>query len=313
MGAEEDGFQSTLGAYDDVDPAAGGGTEASADEGANGADSSGETGTSDEADSSEPFQVAVKESASDRNPEVAKWVEAAGRLFTYDTRSAAEEHAAGLSDQGGAPVAVQAAAPNDDSPADAYLVAGADRNRSEPADPSEDAWDFDVAANQYGALGEALLTTPRTNPPALTYFVEGHRDIDEEIQVRIESGDPVNAAIADPGSAQLTEQTWIPDCVAVARRAATGAVLGRYLCEIKTGDASFQRHQTAVMEATAAEPGVTVLKVRVRIDSLPDSYHVRFETVSPDSDAAVVDAGADREDGDDAEDVVVRGDDAEIL
>ncbi|MEF8774182.1 MAG: hypothetical protein V5A37_05645 [Halobacteriales archaeon] len=227
------------------------------------------------------FRVAVKESAQDANPTVKEWVDAAGDMFRYETRRTAEQHAAALGDQGGAPVAIQAAAPNDRSRADAYLVAAADRNVSTPANSDANGLEFDVEANQYGALGEALVTSPATDPPALSYYVDDDLDVEEAVRVRVESGEPVTAAAESGASRRLNEQTWLPDCVAVAERVSTGAEIRRYWCEIKTGDASFARSQTAVMQAKAAAPGATVLKARVRVEDLPDSYRVSFTEVSP--------------------------------
>ncbi|WP_049984157.1 hypothetical protein, partial [Halorubrum sp. BV1] len=75
---------------------------------------------------------------------------------------------------------------------------------------------------------------------------------------------------------------WIPDCQIEATDGWNGELLERYWCEIKTGDASFQRHQIETMEQFAVEH--RVLKAKVRIDDLPDNYTVAFHEVSPPTD-----------------------------
>jgi hypothetical protein len=52
-----------------------------------------------------------------------------------------------------------------------------------------------------------------------------------------------------------------------------------YRCEIKTGDASFQRTQMKAMRELAKE--ARVLKIRVLIDDLPKQYSVRVHEVEP--------------------------------
>lgn len=71
----------------------------------------------------------------------------------------------------------------------------------------------------------------------------------------------------------------MPDCCVVARDGWNGEALERYWCEIKTGNASFERSQADVMRRLAAEE--RVLKIRVSIDDLPDQYSVRIHEVEP--------------------------------
>lgn len=70
---------------------------------------------------------------------------------------------------------------------------------------------------------------------------------------------------------------WPADCVVEAKGRWDGRVLERCYCEIKTGDASFERAQVEAMQELAKEE--RVLKIRVVIDSLPDQYSVRIHEV----------------------------------
>ncbi|MFT4932321.1 MAG: hypothetical protein ACI91T_002212, partial [Natronomonas sp.] len=140
-------------------------------------------------------------------------------------------------------------------------------------------WTFDASGNQYGAVAEALLATPGTNPPALTYYVREDLDLNDEVRVEVERERTVTREIdADDGRRTAT---WTADLVVTAYRPSTGAPLREYWCEIKAGAASFERDQTAVMRAKADDPAVTVLKIRVDLDPLPDRYGVRFDPVEP--------------------------------
>lgn len=222
--------------------------------------------------SDEPFVLELKPSARDRNDAVAAIATDRGRLIEFDSRADAAAFADRCSADGEVPVRLQAVAPQDETPADAYLVAKPVRHRETPIDPDASTWTFQPGANQYGAIGQALLATPGTNPPALTYYVRQDLGLDDdELTVELRDPEVVTTRTADGRRAR-----WLPDVVAVARRESNGAHLRTYRCEIKTGDASFERDQVAVMKATADEPGITALKIRVAIEGLPDEYDVRF-------------------------------------
>ncbi|WP_238593261.1 hypothetical protein [Natronobacterium lacisalsi] len=66
----------------------------------------------------------------------------------------------------------------------------------------------------------------------------------------------------------------------MARDGWNGDVLERYYCEIKTGNASFERSQMETMRELATEE--RVLKIRVLIDDVPDQYSLRIREVEPD-------------------------------
>jgi hypothetical protein len=70
---------------------------------------------------------------------------------------------------------------------------------------------------------------------------------------------------------------WHPDCCVIARDGWKDGLIERYWCEIKTGNASFERQQVESMRKLAAEE--RVLKIRVIIDDLPDQYSVRIHEV----------------------------------
>ncbi len=178
----------------------------------------------------------------------------------FDSRRDAEAFAEHASREGDVRVEIQAAAPQDESRADAYLVAIPARNTTRPANPDDDRWRFHTEANQQGAIGEVLATTPRTNPPALTWFVRTDLGDPEGLVVRVED---------DVGSVGR----WWPDCRVTA--SVDGDVVEEYLCEIKTGDASFQRGQRTGMDRHARTG--RVLTIRVRIDALPDEYEITVD------------------------------------
>ncbi|WP_265111907.1 hypothetical protein [Halosolutus halophilus] len=233
---------------------------------------------SDDRPPEEPFVLELKPSTRERNPAVDAIAADGGRLLEFDSRVEAEAFAARMTGEGGVRVRLQAVAPQDETTADAYLVPQPIRHRDAPIDPDATTWAFQPGANQYGAIGQALMTTPRTNPPALTYYVRQDLGIDDEggLRVRLREPSVVTARTADGARAR-----WLPDAVAEATRESTGALLRTYCCEIKTGNASFERQQATVMERKAAEPGTTVLQIRVEIDALPDEYGVRIHEVEP--------------------------------
>jgi hypothetical protein len=228
-----------------------------------------------------PFTVEVKPSARERNVAADRLATERGAIHEYLSRADAVARAELLSEDGDVRVAIQGVAPQDDTPADAYLVAQPRRHVRTPREPDDRPWTFDTSGNQYGAIAETVLTTPRTNPPALTYFVREDLDVEDEVRVVIETGRSTNHEIDDDGRRTAT---WEADVVATAHRASTGAPLREYWCEIKAGDASFERDQTAVMRAKAADSDVTVVTIRVDLDPLPDRYGVRFDPVAPETD-----------------------------
>jgi len=222
------------------------------------------------------FVVEAKPGALDVNETLVDDVESHGRILDFGSRTHAESYARQLSASGGA-LRIQAAAENDPSEADAYLLADHSPSIKEPALVDGDTWTFDVGANLYGALGEAiLLEAPR--PDAIHYFVRQDLALDDGelengLKFDVEPGKFLS--VGDDGE----RNSWVPDCRVVVRDGWNGPVLERYYCEIKTGNASFERSQIEVMEQLAREE--RVLKIRMLIEELPDRYSLRIHEVEP--------------------------------
>jgi hypothetical protein len=221
------------------------------------------------------FVVEVKSGALEVNCRLREAVEVHGRTLDFGSRQQAENYASQLSASDGS-VRIQASPDNEPRDIDAYLLADHDPSIKEPADVDGDTWTFDVGANLYGSLGEAiLLESPK--PHALIYFVRQDLDVDDDdlewgLNVDVTPGQPL--AVDSSNGAKR----WTPDCVVKAKDG-WDEVLEQYYCEIKTGDASFERSQVEAMEGLASDE--RVLKIRVGIDDLPDQYSIRIHEVGP--------------------------------
>ena len=224
--------------------------------------------------SNEQLRIAVKESTVEWNEAVRQFRSERGQFATFESRDDAESVAARLSTPD-APVAVQAAAPQDPDDVDAYLVPDPDRRTHDPDGSVASGLTFDVSATQYGRLGEALVCCQRWDPPLLTYYARHDLAADElatdELCVELDR-DP-GAVVTDDG------ERWLPDCRAVARTARDGRPLAEYWCEVKTGDASFERDQRAGMAWKARR--ARVLTIRIDPAALPESYTARIRAVDP--------------------------------
>lgn len=224
--------------------------------------------------SEQPFVVAIKESARERNESVDRLVADAGSRRRYDSRADAEAEAANLSADGG-DVRLQAVAPRDDTDADAYLVGA---SRSSPpvpdGDPAE-GWRYSATADQYGALGEALLTAGDGAATPLDHYLRREFDLSRDADLTI-------GVDADPDPVTTPDQpgTWQPDCALTV--AVAGRRVGTYRCEIKSGDGGLERNQRAIAEASASE--TPALLARVDVSGLPSEYEVSFERLG-DADA----------------------------
>ncbi|WP_136689957.1 hypothetical protein [Halorhabdus amylolytica] len=222
------------------------------------------------------FVVEVKPGALEVNDRLREAVGGHGDTLEFGSREHAEDYASQLSASNG-PLRVQAAPENEPTDIDAYLLAEHNPSIKEPADIDGDTWTFDVGANLYGALGEAiLLESPK--PHALIYFVRQDLDIDEN---DLEWGLSVDVNRGRSSSVKISSGMgrWKPDCVIKAKDGWDGELLERYYCEIKTGDASFQRSQVKTMETLARDE--RILKIRVIIKALPDQYSLRIHEVHP--------------------------------
>jgi hypothetical protein len=222
------------------------------------------------------FAVEVKSGALTANNRLREIVDQYGERLEFGSRHNAEKYAHQLSNSDGS-VKIQAAPENDPSGIDAYLLADPDTSITEPATTNDEEMTFDVGANLYGELGETVLLGP-SKPHALIHFVRedldiSKRELNHGLYVDIEVGILVAPVEVDLNGG------WIPDCIVKAYDGRNGELMKKYFCEIKTGDASFERSQVEVMEALARTE--RVLKIRVNIEDLPDQYSIRINDVEP--------------------------------
>lgn len=240
---------------------------------------------SDPRGSSARFTVAVKRSARRANAAVRDVAADRGEALDYDSEAEAVAAAERLSAEGEGRVRIQRAAPQDAAGVDAYLVADPERRTHDPDGSVERGLTFDVTGNQYGALGESLLLAHPVNPPVLAHYARqdldgidadgGGRGDGEDFRVELDA-DPDPVTYLDGSGTRLT---WIPDCLATARRGEAGRTLATYWCEVKTGDASLERAQRKVMAGKARVASVLIL--RIDVGDLPESYSVRIDEVEP--------------------------------
>lgn len=237
--------------------------------------------TTSEPDPIEPgdgtgFILEVKEGAHEANQTLHHVVEDHGHELEFDSREVAEEYAKQVSRDDG-DLRVQAASDTEPRNIDAYLLAAHNPSIKEPAEVDGDTWTFDVGPNLYGTLGESIITAvPKAHP--LVHFVRQDLDVDEEsleygLRVKVETDCALHTEEVDG-----KRVSWYPDCKIVVSDGWKDETIETYCCEIKTGDASFQRSQAAAMKAIAKNE--RVLKIRVVIEDLPDQYTVRIDEVT---------------------------------
>lgn len=229
------------------------------------------------ADGAAGFAVRITDSAVEANGAAAEYASQYGSVVEFDSRSAAADLATLFSRSDGTAVSVQAAAPQDASDIDAYLVARPERRTHEPSGSIDTGLTFDTTPKQFGTLGETLITAYEANPPLLVHYARRDLDRDPEDPIHVEvDADPAPVAAEAPDRSGTRQ--WVPDCRAVVRSSAGGRVLREYLCEIKTGGGSLERDQLAVMQAASRK--TPVLKIQLDIAELPDSYTARVRRVS---------------------------------
>jgi hypothetical protein len=221
------------------------------------------------------FSLSIKPGALEVNEPLVAVRDEHGDTITFGARAQADAFAERLSAVDGG-LRVQAVAPNDPADVDAYLLADHSPSTTEPASVDGATMTFDVGANLYGTLGEAVITGGPTSP-AIEHFVKedlsevSFRDV---LRVRVTDSEFISFDDWDGGSSR-----WLPDCRVEARDGWRDPAVEVYWCEIKTGDASFQRTQMKAMRELAKE--ARVLKIRVLIDDLPKQYSVRVHEVEP--------------------------------
>lgn len=169
------------------------------------------------------YRLAVKSGALEANESLIDVCDEHGEVLSFASRTKAEAFARRLSAEGAA-LRVQAAAPNDSSEDDGYLLADYDRSVREPAEVDGDTWTFDVGANLYGALGETVVKAGG-KPPVIEYFVKEDLDAypdDLELGLRISVESDIYVSSHGNGGG------WIPDCCVTARDGWNGKVLEEY-------------------------------------------------------------------------------------
>lgn len=215
------------------------------------------------------YVVEIKESACEANPTVRDHVQVSGTELEFKSRETAEKYANEISSKGGR-VRIQAAAPQDDSSVDAYLIPFPERHIGEPKDSPKSGLTFDVGANVYGELGSALIFGSSGVSPALRYYfyseIEG---VDESSHYLRSIREPyLPDDVPD-------DVSWSPDGLVQVRR--FGELVDQYFCEVKAGNASFERGQLDGMQRVSRY--YPVLKIRVDIENLPEEYTVRITPI----------------------------------
>lgn len=224
------------------------------------------------------FTVEVKSGALDVNSELRDVIKTHSHTLEFGSRTAAEDYAEQLSASDGS-LRIQSVPDNEPKAIDAYLLADHNPSIKTPAEIEGNTWTFDVGANLYGALGEAILIDA-PKPHALIHYIRQDLDFNE---ADLESGLNVTVERGQLLSVTSSEETkrWTPDCIVGAKDGWNGELLERYYCEIKTGNASFERSQVEAMKELATDE--RVLKIRVSIDELPEQYSLRINEVSPEA------------------------------
>jgi len=223
------------------------------------------------------YRVVLTDSATEN--EIAAARGGPGALLEYEDREAAAAAAKRYSDDSEMAVRLQAPSPQDPRDVDAYLVSNPERRVRQPTGTLDEGLSFETSATQYGALGEALLTSHAQDPPVLLAYARRTMEGD---------GDPAVQLDADPAPISYrsheTDETvsWVPDCAATVT--VDGAIERRLLCEVKTGNGSTERDQRRVMEWAATER--EVLLVRLEVDELPDDYTARIQTIDAEEPGA---------------------------
>ena len=220
------------------------------------------------------YRVLVKESAIKSNEAVAEFVDERGDVIKFQSRNDAEARAERLSSSGDR-VRIQKAAPQEPANVDGYLIHFPERNTKAPKNSDRAGFTFDVGANQYGELGEALIYGSYGLSPGVKYYFYNEVETIERDTHRV-------WRIENPYLPEEIESvvSWSPDCLINVASRHDGEIVDQYFCEIKTGNASFERNQARDMKAVARTHGV--LKIRVIIDQLPDEYTIRITEVSPE-------------------------------
>lgn len=217
------------------------------------------------------YRVEVKESAIEVNSAVSELIENRGRILEFDSRGAAESLAECLSEKD-SQVRIQGVAPQDQTDVEGYLIHFPQQFKQTPKPSDKDGLTFDLTANQYGEVGKALVFgTYGVSPAVRYYFFNELPPVDRRSHRLHRIGEP---HFPDDFEAEVS---WAPDCLIMVYERQTGRDVARYFCEIKTGQASFERDQRDDMQTVASE--YNVLKIRVDIEELPSEYTLSISPV----------------------------------
>ncbi|WP_158055390.1 hypothetical protein [Halorussus halophilus] len=232
-------------------------------------------------DESPAYRVAVKDSAKDENQAVRELAHEEGDVIEFPTKAEATQRASELSDEGDMPVKIQRVSEMDPADVDAYLVGWPQRRKHDPDGTVAEGLTFDTGANQYGALGEALVLSPETNPPLLTHYAKYDPAVPDDAEIRVELDTDPEPVVVD----QRAGRQWQPDCRAKVRVGSRQKLAHEYWCEVKAGDGSFERSQREGMKRKAQD--APVLKIRVDVTELPQSYTAWVRQIAPDGTEGV--------------------------
>ncbi len=218
------------------------------------------------------YRVFLTESAQDANSRAESHVEQEGQILTFRSKQAVEDLVDDWSTDG-TRLRVQQAAPNDPREVNAYIVPNPVRHTSKPKKSNKEGLVFDTTANQYGELGEAVVAGSYGISPGLKYYIKQNIDLPpgDEYKITKRSSSRISDSIEYDGS-------WTPDLIIDIKRIENWETYETLYCEIKSGNASFERRQKEAMQSLAKD--YKVLKIRVDITELPSEYRLLIESVS---------------------------------
>ena len=228
----------------------------------------------------EPFTVALKDSACDASAKAARLREQCSEYITYDSERAARSD---LLDPDRPSLRFQSPAPNDPADVDAYLVKVREVDPA-PDDrgPAREGWEFNMTAQQVGALSEALFDAYRYDPPPIVAYVAKDLNMDPDaFRVVVNPDDSPSI----PSSDGMGHWRWDAHFTVHRRTEESpswqqGPLLKQYLAEVKHGSTSFERNQRAEMERIAQDvPDVDVLVIRINLDGTPQTYSLTIARV----------------------------------
>lgn len=214
------------------------------------------------------YRVAVKRSAVAENPGVRSRAEV-DDVLEFPSEGVAREFAAARSEDG-PDVRLQAPASQDPMRVDAYLVRDNQAAEWSPDRQTDEEVIFPVGANVYGGIGQGILGLDGRPSPALTHYFS-------EVASPPPAGEVTSVDHHPTLPVEMADVGWHPDLR--IHLADTASPPTTYFAEIKSGNASFERDQRRAMQRVARDAGV--LKIRVRLNDLPEEYAVRIDEVTP--------------------------------